>query len=86
LDDKSPYWDAPLSHASLDVPVHKALVDGYLSAVIEGNPTELGAQKATKRKPIQTMSEREADETARHGEVLRWSPTLDYVTTGLYFY
>lgn len=29
------------------------------------------------------MSEREADEEAKHGEVLRWSPTVHYVTTGL---
>ncbi len=29
------------------------------------------------------MSEREADEMATHGEVLRWSPELHYVTTGL---
>jgi hypothetical protein len=29
------------------------------------------------------MSEREANEEATHGEVLRWSPTPHYVTTGL---
>ncbi len=29
------------------------------------------------------MSEREADEKAQHGEVLRWSPTVHYVTTVL---
>ena len=43
LDNNSPYWDGPVSHAAVDVPVHMALVDGYLSAVIEGNPNELGA-------------------------------------------
>ena len=63
-----------------------ALVDGYLSAVIESNPSELGAMKEIKRGPIQMMSEREADEKAKHGEVLRWSPTVHYVTTGLSFY
>jgi hypothetical protein len=31
------------------------------------------------------MSEREADEIATHGEVLRWSPTVHYFTTGLSF-
>ncbi len=35
LDEKSPYWDAPISHAAVDVPVRMALVDGYLSAVEE---------------------------------------------------
>jgi hypothetical protein len=60
-----------------------ALVEGILSAVIESNPTELGAKKESKRRPIQMMSEREADEEAQHGEVLRWSPTVHYFTTGL---
>jgi hypothetical protein len=86
LDDKSPYWDAPVSHAAVDVPVRMALVDGYLSAVIEGNPTELGATKENNRRRIQMMSEREAEEMAQHGEVLRWSPTVNYVTTSLSFY
>jgi hypothetical protein len=48
LDNKSPYWDAPLTHAAVDEPVRMALVEGYLSAVIEGNPTELGATKENK--------------------------------------
>jgi hypothetical protein len=30
------------------------------------------------------LSEREADEMATHGEVLRWSPELHYVTTGAF--
>ncbi len=67
MDDKSPYWDAPVSHAPVDVPVRMALVDGHLSAVIDGNPSELGAQTANKRRPIQQMSAREADEEAKHG-------------------
>jgi hypothetical protein len=29
------------------------------------------------------MSAREADEEAKHGEVLRWGATMHYVTTGL---
>jgi hypothetical protein len=86
LDDKSSYWDAPLTHAAVDEPVRMALVEGYLSAVIEGNSIELGATKENKRRPIQMMSEREADEMAKHGEVLCWSPTVHYVTTGLSFY
>ncbi len=80
------YWDGPVSHAAVDVPVRVALVDGYVSAVIEGNPNELGATKEISRRPMQMMSEREADEMAQHGEVLRWSPTINYVTTGLSFY
>jgi hypothetical protein len=86
VDGKSPYWDGPVSHAAVDVPVRMALVDGYVSAVIEGNPNELGATKEISRRPMQMMSEREADEMAQHGEVLRWSPTINYVTTGLSFY
>jgi hypothetical protein len=86
LDDKSPYWDAPVSHAPVDVPARIALVDAYLSAVIDANPTELGAQTANKRRPIQLMNARETEEEAKHGEVLRWSPTLHYVTTGLHLY
>jgi hypothetical protein len=70
----------------VDVPVRTALVDGYLSAVIEGNVEELGATKQNKRRPIPMMSEREADEVAEHGEVLRWSPTLHYVPTGDFMY
>ncbi len=83
LDDKSPYWDAPLVHAVVAEPVQHVSVDGYLSAIIESNPNELGATKESKRRPIQLMSEREASEEAKHGEVLRWSPTMHYVTTGL---
>ena len=60
-----------------------ALVEGILSAVVESDPTELGAMTKSKVRPIQLMSEREADEEAQHGEVLRWSPTVHYVTTGL---
>ncbi len=60
------------------------LVEGYLlSAVVESDPNELGATKVSKRRSIQLMSKREADEEAKHGEVLRWSPTVHYVTTGL---
>jgi hypothetical protein len=29
------------------------------------------------------MSEREVDEESKYGEVLRWSSTMHYVTTGL---
>ena len=83
VDDKSPYWDAPLVHAVVAEPVQHVIVDGYLSAIIESNPNELGETKEKKRRPIQLMSEREANEEAKHGEVLRWSPTTHYVTTGL---
>ncbi len=71
VDSGSRYWDAP---------VGMALVDRILSE--EEGSAELGA-KGPKRRPIQMMSSREADECATHGEVLRWSPTLNYVATGL---
>ncbi len=83
LDDKSPYWDTPLAHAVVHEPVRMALVEGILSAVIESNPTERRVTKVCKRRPMQLMSEREADEEAQHGEVHRWSPTVHYVTTSL---
>ncbi len=83
VDGKSPYWDAPLVHPVVAEPVRQVIVDGYLSAIIESNPNERGTTKQSKRRPIQLMSEREADEDAKHGEMLRWSPTMHYVTTGL---
>ncbi len=73
IDNKSPYWDAPLVHALVAEPVQQLIVDGLLSAIIESNPNELGAIIESKRRPIPLMSEREANEEATHGEVLRWN-------------
>ncbi len=83
IDDKSPYWDAPLVHTAVQEPVQQVLLNGYLSSIIESNPNELGPGKESKRRPLQPMSEREVDEESQYGEVLRWSPTMHYVTTGL---
>ena len=64
----SNYWDAPIV---------MTLFDGYMSHIISGGEGSAAVlAKAPKKRPLQMMSEREADEMATHGEVLRWSPEL----------
>ena len=72
----SNYWDAPIV---------MTLFDGYMSHIISGGEGSAAVlAKAPKKRPLQMMSEREADEMATHGEVLSWSPELHYVTTGVH--
>ena len=86
--EKSPRWTYELVNESgttssyWDAPIGMELVDGYLSHVIP-NPDPVVA-RPSKRRPLQMLSEREADEMAAHGEVLHPSPEIHYVTTGVF--